>query len=185
MIILFVLNAILLCCILAVLFYSIARPSSRIWPPPAQQTWQYYFVWFLTLLSFGGLIAVGLLDWNSLGLSTAVRWPAGLVLIIAGNILAWTGLRQLTLKTTSGSKGPLVTEGLYQFSRNPQYLGDIAIIGGWAVLSASFWAIPLCLGGMLAFAITPLAEEPWLEQLHGEAYRAYCRRVGRFFGRGS
>lgn len=180
---LFILTAVLLCGVLAMLAYSIVRPSKRIWPPPAQQTWQYYFVWLLTLLSYGGFIVVGLLDWNGLGWPVVIRWPVGLVLIIGGNVLAWSGLRQLSLKTTSGSKGPLVTDGLYRYSRNPQYIGDIAIIGGWAILSASVWAIPLCLGGMLAFVLTPFAEESWLEELHGDGYREYCRRVGRFFGR--
>ncbi len=179
---LFIQTSILLSCVLAALVYSIFRPSNRIWPPPAQRTWQYYFVWLLTLLSFSGLIVVGLLDWNSLGWSAALRLPTGWLLIIGSNLFAWVGVRQISLKTTSGGKGPLVTDGLYRYSRNPQYLGDMTIIAGWAVLSASLWALPLCIGGILAFAITPIAEESWLEDLHGESYRAYCRKVGRFFG---
>lgn len=180
---LFILTAILLSGILGVLAYSVMRPSKRIWPPPAQQAWQYYVVWLLTLLSFGGLIAVGLLDWNSLRWPAAVRWPVGVAMIVGGNALAWAGVRQLSLKTTSGSKGPLITDGLYRYSRNPQYIGDIAIIFGWAILSASAFAIPLCLGGIAAFILTPFAEESWLEKLHGDEYREYCNRVSRFFGR--
>ena len=182
---LFVLTAILLLGVLAMLAFSIIRPSKRIWPPPAQQTWQYCVVWLLTLLSFGGSIVVGLLDWNSLDWPAVVRWPVGVTLITGGNVLAWAGVRQLSLKTTSGNAGPLVTDGLYRYSRNPQYIGDICIIAGWAILSASHWGLPLCIGGILAFVLTPFAEEPWLEELHGDAYREYCRRVGRFFGRGS
>lgn len=179
----FCLTAMMLCGILAILAWSVVWPSKRIWPPPAQRSWQYYLVWLLTILAFGALIVIGLLDWNSLGLPATVRWPVGAVLIIGGNILAWIGVQQLSLKTTSGSEGPLITSGLYQYSRNPQYLGDIAIIAGWAILSASVWAIPLCLGGMVAFVLTPFAEESWLEELHGDAYREYCSRVHRFFGR--
>lgn len=180
---LFILTAILLSGVLGILAYSVMWPSKRIWPPPAQQAWQYYFVWLLTLLSYGGLIAVGLLDWNSLRWPAAVRWPVGVVLIVGGNAVAWAGVRQLSLKTTSGSKGPLITDGLYRYSRNPQYIGDIAIICGWAILSASEFAIPLCLGGIAAFILTPFAEESWLEKLHGDDYREYCHRVGRFLGR--
>lgn len=51
----------------AMLVYSILRPSRRIWPPPSQQTWQYYVVWLLTILSFSGFVLVGILDWNRLG----------------------------------------------------------------------------------------------------------------------
>lgn len=185
LLLLFSLTGILLLVVNGMLAYSIARPLQRMWPPPAQKTWQYYVVWLLTLLSYGGFIAVGLLDWNSLGWPAVIRWLVGAILIIGGNILAWAGVRQLSLKTTSGSKGPLVMDGLYQYSRNPQYIGDIAIIGGWAVLSASALAIPLCLGGIIAFVLTPFAEETWLEELHGDEYRDYCSRVGRFFGRRS
>lgn len=166
----------------AMLLYSIARPSRRIWPPPAQQTWQYYVVWLFTLLSFGGFIVVGILDWNSLDWPSWFRWVIGMVLIAAGNILAWVGVRQLSMKTTSGNAGPLVTDGLYRYSRNPQYIGDICIIAGWAILSASYWAMPLCIGGIVAFLITPLAEEPWLRDLHGEPYIEFCQRTPRFIG---
>ncbi len=176
----FYITATLLFAINAMLLYSIARPSHRIWPPPDQKTWQYFVVWILTLLGFGGFILVGLLDWNSLDWSSMVRWPVGVLLIVLGNFLAWYGVRQLSLKTTSGNAGPLVTDGFYRYSRNPQYIGDITIIAGWAILSASWWAVPLCLGGILAFVLTPFAEEPWLEELHGEAYSEYCHRVPRF-----
>ncbi|WP_425399244.1 methyltransferase family protein [Aeoliella sp.] len=164
----------------AILVYSIVRPTRRIWPPPAQKTWQYYTVWLLTILSFGGFIVVGILDWNSFDWPSVVRWPIGATLILLGNILAWVGVRQLSMKTTSGGAGPLVTNGLYRYSRNPQYSGDIAIIAGWAILSASWWAFPLCIGGIVAFVITPFAEEPWLEELHGEEYTEYRRKVPRF-----
>lgn len=176
------LTVILVFAAIAMLVYSIMRPSHRIWPPPAQQAWQYYVVWLLTLISFGGLIVVSILDWNSLNWPSVVRWPIGLLLIVVGNLLAWIGLSQLSLKTTSGDAGPLVTDGLYRFSRNPQYIGDIAIIAGWATLSASWWAFPLCLGGILAFVLTPFAEEPWLRDLHGEPYVDYCRSTPRFMG---
>ena len=139
-------------------------------------------VWLLTIFSFGGFIAVGILDWNCLDWPSSIRWPVGAVLIAVGNVLAWVEVRQLSMKTTSRNAGPLVTDGLYRYSRNPQYIGDILIIAGWAILSASQWAIPLCVGGMVAFLITPLAEEPWLRDLHGEPYIEFCRWTPRFFG---
>ena len=178
----FFLTATLVIAVNAMLAYSVAKPSRRIWPPPAQQTWQYYVVWLLTLLSFGGFVAVGILDWNSLNWPSWIRWPLSVVLIVLGNVLAWVGVRQLSMKTTSGDAGPLVTDGLYRYSRNPQYIGDILIIAGWAILSASQWAIPLCIGGIVAFVITPLAEEPWLRDIHGKPYVDFCRRTPRFLG---
>lgn len=179
---LFILTALIIVGSIAALAFSIFRPINRLWPPPAQQTWQYVFVWTLTILAFGGVIAVGTLDWNSLNWPSTVRWPLGCVLILFGNWLAWVGVTQLSLKTTSGSKGELVTHGLYRFSRNPQYLGDMTILLGWIFLSASAWTIPLCVGGLITLALAPRAEEPWLEELHGAAFRQYREQVPRFFG---
>ena len=73
-----------------------------------------------------------------------------------------------------------MTEGLYRHTRNPQYLGDIAILLGWIVLSASVWAIPETIGGIIAFILTPFAEESWLEDVYGANYRAYRDTVLRF-----
>jgi hypothetical protein len=64
-------------------------------------------VWLFTLLAFSGLIVVGLLDWNSLDWPPDLRWFFGIVMILGGNILAWTGVWQLSMTTTSGSRGTL------------------------------------------------------------------------------
>ena len=164
----------------ALLVYSVARPDRRIWPPPAQQTWQYYFVWVPTLLSFLLFIIIGIADWNSLNWPALIRWPIGGLLIVTGNVLAWGGVRQFGLKKTSGAEGSLVTTGMYRYSRNPQYVGDICTLVGWMVLSASIWAIPALLAGILAFVLAPFAEESWLEEIHGDEYREYLKKTPRY-----
>lgn len=78
------LTLLLLAILNALLVYSIARPDRRIWPPPAQQTWQYYFVWIPTLLSFLLFIIIGVADWNSLNWPALIRWPIGGLLIVTG-----------------------------------------------------------------------------------------------------
>lgn len=176
----FCLTMILVVGLIASLVISIVSPSHRIWPPPGQRTWQYFLVWTLTILAFLGFIVVGILDWNSLGWPAMIRWLVGCGMILIGNLLAWLGVAQLSLKTTSGAGGELVTEGLYRYTRNPQYLGDIVLLLGWIVLSASIWTIPLTLGGIVAFVLTPFAEEPWLAELHGAAYRSYQEETPRF-----
>jgi protein-S-isoprenylcysteine O-methyltransferase Ste14 len=164
----------------ALLVFSIANPDRRIWPPPAQLTWQYYFVWIPTLLSFLLLIVFGIADWNSFNWPALIRWPIGVTLIVDGNLLAWGGVWQFGLKKTSGAKGSLVTTGMYRYSRNPQYVGDICILVGWMILSASVWATPAILSGILAFVLAPFAEEPWLEEIHGDPYREYLKQTPRF-----
>jgi protein-S-isoprenylcysteine O-methyltransferase Ste14 len=165
------------------LVVSIVSPSKRIWPPPKQESWQYFLVWIPTLIAFGGMIVVGVLDWNSLGLSAMVRWPIGVMLVLIGNLLAGIGVGQLSLRATSGAKHELITSGLYQYTRNPQYLGDVAILLGWALWCGSLWALPLTISGIVAFVLTPFAEEPWLEEVYSDDYQKYRQHVPRFLFR--
>ena len=179
----FLSTAALILLLIAAITLSVVNPIRRIWPPLARQTWQYYFVWVPTLLTFLGLILVGILDWNSLGLPAPFRWPLGILLVFIGNVLAWVGVAQLSLRTTSGAEGALITDGLYRHMRNPQYLGDILILFGWSVWTGSLWAIPLTLGAIFVFILTPFAEEPWLRQCHGSDYDKYRENVPRFLPR--
>ena len=73
-----------------------------------------------------------------------------------------------------------VSSGPYTFTRNPQYVGDIALFVGVSVIANSLllWITHLLLA--LVFLVAPLAEEPWLEEQYGEEYREYMNRVRRF-----
>jgi protein-S-isoprenylcysteine O-methyltransferase Ste14 len=78
----------------------------------------------------------------------------------------------------------LVVRGLYRHTRNPMYLGVLAVILGWAVL---FRALPLLLyaaavGGIFHL-FTVFFEEPHLRKVFGSEYEAYCARVGRWVPR--
>lgn len=81
-------------------------------------------------------------------------------------------------------EGPFVEEGPYRYSRNPQYVGDIALPAGYILLTNS---LALLLTGLLAigwFALAPFAEEPWLRARFGRAYEEYLEKVPRFLGKG-
>ena len=84
------------------------------------------------------------------------------------------------MAATSGEATALFTNGLYRWSRNPQYVADMAILIGWGILSASIWTLPVLAIGFALLAIAPLAEEPWLEEIYGEKYRSYKKKVGRY-----
>lgn len=78
----------------------------------------------------------------------------------------------------------LVVRGLYRFTRNPMYVGILAILLGWTVL---FFSRPLavytaCVGaGFHAFVV--FYEEPHLLQMFGEAYAEYRQQVPRWWPR--
>ena len=78
----------------------------------------------------------------------------------------------------------LVVRGLYQYSRNPMYLGVLILILAWA---ASFKAIILLvymlIVGLAFHTFVILYEEPHLRKLFGESYFNYCTRVPRWLPR--
>lgn len=75
----------------------------------------------------------------------------------------------------------LVESGIYQYSRNPMYLGFAIILAAWALALGS----PLTLLGVVAFVLYmnrfQIAPEEWaLEALFGESFVRYRARVRRW-----
>ena len=159
---------------------SVSNPGKRKWPPRTSTTRNKIVVWALTLVVAGCTLAVGLTDWNSLSWPAGIRWGVGLLLIVAGNAVVWLGVRQLGFNATSGESDQLVMNGLYHYSRNPQYVADMGILVGWAVLSASLWVLPLVAAGLLVLIAAPATEEDWLEEVYGTSYVAYKKTTPRF-----
>jgi protein-S-isoprenylcysteine O-methyltransferase Ste14 len=78
----------------------------------------------------------------------------------------------------------LVCGGLYGFSRNPMYVGVLAVVFGQAILFSSLPVAIYGLAGWLAFHLSVVfLEEPHLRAKQGAAYDEYCRLVPRWFGR--
>jgi protein-S-isoprenylcysteine O-methyltransferase Ste14 len=78
----------------------------------------------------------------------------------------------------------LVVKGLYQFVRNPMYVGIVCIVLGEAVVWRSLimvgYAALLSLGFHLRVVY---AEEPALRRLFGEEFEDYCATVPRWLPR--
>jgi len=81
---------------------------------------------------------------------------------------------------TGGEVGSLKTDGLYRYSRNPQYVADAAMIVGWMLLTAAPLVFLVGAAAILVLLVAPLAEEPWLRKAYGLSYEQYCRQVRRF-----
>jgi len=79
----------------------------------------------------------------------------------------------------------LIRDGPYARSRHPLYLGEQAVLLGWAVFLGSV-AVAVLLGAVL---IGQRLVAPWeegrLEAEFGDAYREYQAEVPRWLGRGS
>jgi protein-S-isoprenylcysteine O-methyltransferase Ste14 len=78
------------------------------------------------------------------------------------------------------TSGPLVTHGVFAWTRNPIYVGlDSFALGTFLVQGRLiFLALALVSVGMLQDQIR--REERFLARAYGGAYREYCARVGRY-----
>ena len=111
----------------------------------------------------------------------------GVILMAAGFGLAFTGLRTLISNRTTPSPiqieraKNLVTSGLYQFSRNPMYLGMVIFLVGVAALFGNIWLLiepGVFVAYITRFQIEP--EERMLAGKFGADYVSYQKRVRRW-----
>jgi protein-S-isoprenylcysteine O-methyltransferase Ste14 len=119
-------------------------------------------------------------SWGSLALAPWLRCVVGVPLRAAGSALALWSMAVLGLTPTFGDEGDLVHQGSYRFPRNPQYVGFMAALAGWALVAGSAWMPVASLVGMVPFLLIPFAKEAWLAGRHGEAYEEYQHTVPRF-----
>lgn len=113
----------------------------------------------------------------------------GLALMAAGIALCVVAQAQMGASWRIGvgdQATELVQRGLYRWSRHPIYSAlGLFVLG--VVLAAPSW--PTLAGaavGLAAISLEARLEERHLLQIHGDGYRAYGQRVGRFvpwFGR--
>jgi len=79
--------------------------------------------------------------------------------------------------------GDLITDGVYRYSRNPQYLGWLAVLAGSSVAGRS--AVALALSAAYAAVVNDwiTVEERHLEATFGQTYRHYRQATHRWLGR--
>ncbi len=109
----------------------------------------------------------------------------GLALYVLGLTLTFVAQLQMGTSWRIGvdprERTMLVTTGLFRWVRNPIYSAVLLCFGGCALLLPT----TLALGGWLVILVAVqlqvrLVEEPYLLDVHGQAYREYASRVGRF-----
>lgn len=148
---------------------------------------------FRALLAFLALPAVagGFVPWVLNGMDpwrirgTVLGWP---LLFLGIIVLLWC-VRDFYV-TGKGTLAPwdpprmLVTDGLYQFTRNPMYMGVLGFIAGWSLVAGS----PLLAAytAILAFVFhlrIILYEEPRLSRQFGDEWAQYRAAVNRWLPR--
>jgi protein-S-isoprenylcysteine O-methyltransferase Ste14 len=153
----------------------------RVWPPPRRDSWQYFYNGVMSFTGLLGVVALGIIDWNSFALHHWVRFLVG-GLLMACRFFALWGYLTIGAHASRGLGGDLVTTGPYRYSRNPQYVGTIPAVLGYAIICNSILALITALLVSGWFVLVPFAEESWCREHLGAAYEEYAAKVPRFVG---
>jgi protein-S-isoprenylcysteine O-methyltransferase Ste14 len=138
----------------------------------------------------GPTIVAGLVPW------LLTRWHVDdqpLLLRILGGVVMMLGL-VLVLESTArfalegrGTPAPwapperFVVHGLYRFTRNPMYVGVLALVVGQASLLGREILLAWAAAAWLLFQLfLVFEEEPGLRRRFGAEYEGYCARVPRW-----
>jgi protein-S-isoprenylcysteine O-methyltransferase Ste14 len=109
----------------------------------------------------------------------------GLAPVIVGLFISYQAIRTLKKNRTTvdffENPRTLVTQGVFQFSRNPMYLSGIFLGFGLAILLGSLvsFVFPVIMFLLLNFLYIP-NEEARLKAIFGEEYLDYMKRVRRW-----
>jgi protein-S-isoprenylcysteine O-methyltransferase Ste14 len=107
----------------------------------------------------------------------------GLVLYVLGSYLntasEWNRQRW---KKRSENKGKLYTEGFYKICMHPNYLGDVLLFTGFAMVTGRIWVflVPFLMTLTFAFVHIPNLDT-YLAERYGEQFDAYAKRTRRLF----
>lgn len=130
-------------------------------------------------------IALAILLVPARSTSSSLRWT-GVAIVAAGELLRLWAVHHIGVisRTRSDRLGPLVSSGPFRIVRNPLYLGNIALWGGFTVSARLLWLAPAI---VLLLALEYHAIIRWEEELLnsrlGDSYRAYAARVPRWVPR--
>ena len=122
-----------------------------------------------------------LLKQPALHLAGAVLALAGILIIAVAQLQMGASWRIGVDRTETTA---LVTGGFFAIVRNPIYTGIFTFGAGLLLLVPTFVTLLGALIGRISVhAHVRFVEEPFLAELHGEAYRQYASRGGRFLPR--
>jgi len=159
---------------------TVTSSSFKLWPTPSTESWQHYTFWPLFRGGLGLTILYTLLTLHWPEPGEALRFAIGAACGLAGFSFTVYGYFDLGIENTYGADEGLVTNGLYRYSRNPQYVASILGFFGAGLGNGEPNAIILCGLAILVYVIMPYTEEPWLQQAYGDVYLDYKRRTPRF-----
>ncbi len=145
----------------------------------------------LTLLAIAGIVAVYAIAPQGYAYLAPITWLSGLPVTWAGlgvltASLVWVFVAQqqmgdsFRIGVDAARTTELVRRGLFGISRNPIFLGMLAMLLGLFLVLPSAATLSVGVLGYALIQIQVRLEEEHLTRLHGDAYRAYQGAVRRW-----
>ena len=143
------------------------------------------------LIALAALLLGLALDWLmpafllTVLLTLDVRIVLGVLLAAVGGALAIAGrntfVRNRTAVNPYRASSALVVSGIYDYFRNPMYVGLAFLLAGLGIGFASDWTLVMLVVAALVIHFGVVKrEERYLEAKFGDAYRQYRARVPRY-----
>lgn len=137
---------------------------------------------------YQGILALGLLiewHWPTRLLSCSLAVTSGSAILTCGAMGLTVGIRTLLCGHTAVDpyKGTtaIVTDGVFQFSRNPIYVSDLSLYVGLSLILNAWWALAMTPALVWIMTIGVIKrEEAYLEREFGDDYLRYKQRVRRW-----
>jgi protein-S-isoprenylcysteine O-methyltransferase Ste14 len=115
--------------------------------------------------------------------STVFRW-LGLASMTGGLFLCAVAVTQMGTSWRIGidreTPGSLVSGGVFQEVRHPIYAGMLLVASGMALVTGDLISIAVAAAAWVGIPVQARLEEEFLLSRHGEEYRTYRARTGRF-----
>ena len=157
---------------------SLKCPSLGLWP--AADGWRHHLAFGLFRVFCGATVVFALTEIGVNGWGHWLCYAVGLpLMVMAFGITLW-GYRILGLDNTYCDTGGLVTGGMYEYSRNPQYVTSVLATVGLGITTGSWTTVALALVLFALYFLFVLNEERWLLKGYGKAFADYMRSTPRF-----
>ncbi len=130
------------------------------------------------IAAVGGLGNIAVLDPTWLHIAGIVVTVAGIALTVAAQYSMGASWR---IGVDPRERTDLVTDGAFRLARNPIFTAMLITATGLAMMIPNIISLIGLVALIAALEIqVRLVEEPYLVDIHGDQYRAYAQRVGRF-----
>lgn len=145
--------------------------------PPLRIYETFAYAWPFNFHLWPSVLGRELISAEPLKIIGVGLWLAALGIYLAALKSFGTSWR---LRVGSADASQLVTDGIFGVSRNPIYVSFICMGLGTFLILGKLIFLLIVLASVPLLHRRIVREENYLQSTHGEAYRSYCSKVGRY-----